>query len=68
MCLIWNSVSPPHCTCGLAVDAEKAGLHDGSLLPLTIITYLGVNNPVCFRTSEIDFCIFCMSAEVVMVK
>lgn len=68
MCQIVNSVSSPHCTYGMAVNAGKTGPHDGSPPPPTIITCLGVNSPVCFCTSEIDFCISFMWAEAIMVR
>ena len=63
-----NSLSPSHYTLGLAVCTGKTGPHDGLPLPPTIITYLGVNSPVCFCTSEIDFIISFMWAEAMMAK
>jgi Superfamily II DNA and RNA helicases len=47
----------------MAVYAGKTDPHDGLPLPPTIITYLGLNSPVSFCTSEIDFCISFMWAE-----
>ena len=68
MCQLVNSLSSPHYTYGLAVYAGKTGPHHGLPLPPTVITYLGVNSPVCFCTSEIYFCVSFMWEEAMMVK
>jgi len=68
VCQLVNSLSPPQYTYGLAVCAGKTGPCDGFPVPHTIITYLGVNSPVCFCTAEIDFCISFMWVEGRMVK
>jgi hypothetical protein len=68
VCQLVNSLSPPHYVYVLAVYGGKTGPHDGLPLPPAIITYFGVNSPVCFCTSKIDFCISVMWAEAMMVK